>query len=170
MRYTSAEAAKLLRKLNEERDSLEQKEFRSRTFCAAVGENVESVRPDYDYKAMQEALNQLDEKIRRVKHAISAFNLNHVVPEFGMSIDQLLIYIPQLNRRKQKLYGMQNRLSKQRETSAGAIKVTSIIDYNYANYDIDMVKADYVSTADELARAQTALDVINSCEMLEIDI
>jgi len=170
MRYTSAEAAKLLRKLNEERDALEVKERQSRVFCAAVGEDVESVRPDYDYKAMQERLNSLDEQIRHVKHRISVFNLEHVVPEFSMSIDQLLVYIPQLTRRKQKLYGMQSRLPKQREAASGGIRVTSVIDYNYANYDIEAVRADYEKTADELARAQTALDVMNNTELLELDI
>ncbi len=45
MIYTSAEAAKLLRSLNEKQTSLKQKERMSCTFIAAVGEDIESVRP-----------------------------------------------------------------------------------------------------------------------------
>jgi len=100
----------------------------------------------------------LDTKIRAVKHAINRFNVEHEVPGFGMTIDQMLVYIPQLTRRKQKLLEMQDRLPKQREPGYGA----NIIDYSYANYDIGAARADYAKVSDELARAQTALDVANS--------
>lgn len=38
MEYTSAEAAKLLRRLNEERDALELPERRRKVFTASLGE------------------------------------------------------------------------------------------------------------------------------------
>ena len=38
MKYTSAEAAKLLRKLNEEVENLEDQEVRTRQFNAAIGD------------------------------------------------------------------------------------------------------------------------------------
>ena len=49
MNYTSAEANKLLKKLNDEYTALLDKETRSRDFRAAMGEDVASVRPVYDY-------------------------------------------------------------------------------------------------------------------------
>lgn len=79
MKYTSAEAAKLLRKLNEEKTALELKEEKSSIFVAAVGEDVESVRPAYEYESMQAALIELDRKIRVVKHAINSFNIQQMV-------------------------------------------------------------------------------------------
>lgn len=48
MKYTSSEANKLLRRLNEERDAVLVKEQKSSTFLAAMGEDPESVRPKYD--------------------------------------------------------------------------------------------------------------------------
>lgn len=63
MRYTSAEAAKLLRSLNEKLNLLKQKERMSCTFIAAVGEDIESVRPAYAYHDMQKQLMELEEKI-----------------------------------------------------------------------------------------------------------
>ena len=45
MNYTSAEANKLLKKLNDEYTALLDKETRSRDFRAAMGEDVASVRP-----------------------------------------------------------------------------------------------------------------------------
>ena len=56
MRYTSSEANKLLRRLTEERDALLVKELKSSTFLAAMGEDVDSVRPDYDYAQTQKEL------------------------------------------------------------------------------------------------------------------
>lgn len=170
MKYTSSEANKLLRKLNEERDALLEKEQRSSTFLAAVGEDVESVRPEYDYTDTLRALDELDGKIRIVKHAINSFNLRNTVPGFDMSVDQMLVYIPQLTAKKQKLSQMKNRLPKQREAANTFGRNNNIIDYRYANYDIKMAEADYASVTDELARAQTALDVLNNTETMEIEI
>lgn len=167
MRYTSAEAGKLLKKLNEERDALAQKEARSSTFLVSLGEDAESVRPDYNYQEMQEALAELERKIRIVKHAINCFNLNQTVPGFDMTIDQMLVYIPQLTARKRKLAGMKDRLPKQRETDMIGTS-SNIIDYSYANYDIALTEKDFEAVSDELARAQTALDVVNNIETMEI--
>ncbi len=166
MRMTSAEAAKLLRKLQEELDNVLLMEEQSREFSASLGEDLESVRPAYDYEEVQRRIGGLEERIRRVKHAISAFNLVQEVPGFeGMTIDQMLVYIPQLNRRKAKLALMRQRLPKQREAYGGG---SQIIDYSYANYDMEAVKADYEKTAEELSRAQTALDLVNTTAQLEI--
>ncbi|MCI8512321.1 MAG: hypothetical protein HFE83_10070 [Lachnospiraceae bacterium] len=167
MRYTSSEANKLLRRLNEERDALLAKEQKSSTFLAAMGEDPETVRPEYEYQSTQEALNRLDEKIRTVKHAINAFNLEHVVLGFDMTIDQMLIYIPQLTAKKQKLARMKDRLPKQRERDAFNHS-GNIIDYSYANYELAAVEADYEAVSDALSKAQTALDVLNNTETMEI--
>lgn len=168
MRMTSAEAAKLLRKLNEELDNVLLMEEQSREFSAALGEDVESVRPAYDYGMVQKQIEELEARIRQVKHAVSSFNLVQEVPGFeGMTIDQMLVYIPQLSRRKTKLALMQQRLPKQRErVSYGG--GSQIIDYSYANYDLEAVRADYEKVSEELSRAQTALDLVNTTEQLDI--
>ena len=103
MNYTSAQANKRLKKLTDEYVSLREKESRSREFRAAAGENVESVRPAYDYADTQRRLAELERCIRRIKHAINLFNATHTVPGFDMTIDEMLVYIPQLTRRKNKL-------------------------------------------------------------------
>ena len=114
MNYTSAEANKLLKKLNDEYTALLDKETRSRDFRAAMGEDVASVRPVYDYAETQARLAALEEKIRRLKHAINCFNTTHFVDGFDMTIDEMLVYIPQFTRRKNKLLEMKSRLPKER--------------------------------------------------------
>jgi hypothetical protein len=166
---TSAMAAKHLRKLNEERDALLAKEQKSQSFVAALQEDVESVRPAYDYKATQEELGKIEGKIRRLKHSLNCFNSTYVIPEFDMTIDQMLIYLPQLTARKNKLDQMRSALPKERVREA-YIRGSNIIEYNYANYDISQAEADYSAAADELARAQNALDRVNTTVLFEAEL
>ena len=56
MKYTSAEAGKLLKKLNDDRASILLREENGKEFLAAVGEDIESVRPDYNFKETQISL------------------------------------------------------------------------------------------------------------------
>ena len=169
MQYTSSEAAKLLRQLNEERAALIGKENLSSTFVAAIEEDIESVRPVYSYSETQQKLSELDERVRRVKHAINCFNVSQEIPELGMTIDQALVYIPQLTAKKERLDYMRNRLPKQRESS-GYHSAKAIIEYTYANYDIAAVEKDYEKVSAELAKVQTALDVVNSTVKFEIEL
>ena len=157
MTYTSAQAAKLLRRLNDEYAAMLEREALSREFNAAVGENVDAVRPAY---------RELEEKIRKLKHALNLFNATHVIPEFGITIDEMLVYIPQLTKRKSKLAEMKSKLPKYRVAELG--RISNIIDYTYLNYDLSEVEADYARVSDELANAQLALDAINNRDTLEL--
>lgn len=167
MKYTSAEAAKLLRQLNDDYCALLEKEMQSREFVAAVGEDIESVRPEYDYRTTEIRLAELEEKVRKVKHALNVFNTTHTVPGFDMTIDSILVLIPQLTSKRNKLAVMKAKLPKVRENNLGR---SPIIDYRYANYDIKAVEEDYEKVSAMLAKAQTALDLLNNTETMEIDI
>ncbi len=168
MKYTSAEAAKLLRQLNDDYYALILKEEQSREFLAAVGEDIESVRPEYNYAAVQKRLAEMEEKIRKVKHAINVFNTTHIVPGFEITIDQVLILIPQLTNKRNRLAAMKSKLPKVRENAGG--RISTVIDYRYANYDISEAEKDYAEVSSQLSKAQTALDVVNNTETMEIDL
>ena len=167
MKLTSAEANKLLRSLNEEHDNLINQEDNGTSFVAATIENVEDVRPDYDYEEMQAKLNEIETKIRKLKHAINVFNSTTKIPEFDITIDEMLILIPQLTNRKFRLNMMANVLPKERERSQGQ---SGIIDYRYANYDVAKAAEDAKAASDMLSRAQTALDLVNSTKKMNVDI
>lgn len=169
MKITSAQAAKLLRQLNDELRTLQYREENTKSFLAAIGEDAESVRPVYDYEATQDAQIKLETKIRRLKHAINIFNTTQIIPEFGFTIDEMLVYLPQLSKRWAKLSEMKDALPKAREEACYS-RSSTIIDYRYANYDIEQVNKDYLALSDELAKAQTALDYINNTVEMEIDI
>ena len=171
MKYTvtSSEASKMLRKLYEEKEMIVDNERQSHVFHAALGEDVESVRPEYDYESVQKALDELDRKIRILKHAINCFNTTQMVGDTGMTIDQVLVYIPQLNAKRDKLYQMQSRLPKQR-VSANGIGRNTVIDYLYANYSVGTAREDHNRVADELRKVQNALDVVNTTVTMEVEL
>ena len=171
MKYTvtSAEASKLLKKLLEEKSIMLANERQSSVFNASLGEDVDSVRPVYDYEDTQKALEFFDRKIRILKHAVNCFNASQTVGDTGMTIDQVLVYIPQLTEMRTRLYDMQNRLPKQR-TSVGGIGSNTVIDYRYANYSVERAKEDYMRVSDELRKIQTALDVVNTTVKMEIEL
>ena len=168
MKYTCAEAAKVLRKLNEDLRVLRAKEVKGYRFTAAVDEDLESARPVYNYIQTQNEQLRIEAKIRKVKHAINRFNLETVIPEFGMTVDEMLVYIPQLSERKKKLTEMASFLPKERVSNG--YQATKIIEYSYTNYDLKRAADDLTRVSDELARAQTALDVINNQGQLELEI
>ena len=166
MKMTSAEANKVLRKLTEEHRTLRSRENEECSFVAATVENIEDARPDYSYSETQEKLAEYEAAIRKVKHAVNMFNVSQEVPGTGMTIDQILVYIPQLTERKRKLSILRSAQKKQRKDS---YRGTNLIEYEYANYDIDKADADYQAVTDELASVQNALDLVNSTVQFDVD-
>ena len=167
MRLTSQEAGKLLKKLNEKIQSILNMEQKSSSFLASVGEDPETCRPEYDYAATRDELKNLQAQTRKLRHALNVFNTTHVVPGFDMTIDEMLVYIPQLTKQKEKLGRMKSELPKSRvENHYGSTQ--NFIDYRYVNYDLKVVEADFEAISNELSKAQTALDLVNSTESFEI--
>ena len=167
MKMTSAQAAKLLRQLKEELSTLQTREYNTSTFRASQGEDLELIRPQYDYMEMKAQMEEVEAKIRKLKHILNVFNSTTVVPEFNMTIDEILVYIPQLSKRYSTLSTMKNTLPIQREATSG---LRSIIEYTYANYDIELAQKDFDELSERLANAQTALDYVNSTVEMEVDI
>lgn len=167
MLYTSKNADKLLKTLQTELTSLEKRELDSSTFLAATTENVENVRPEYDFAEMQKNIAEVEAKIIKVKHAINAFNVNTIVEPFGKTIDEMLIYIPRLNIKKQKLLRMANMPKLER---VEMYQRSNIIDYRYINFNSSEVKKAYMEVEEELNKAQLALDQVNISKTFEIDL
>lgn len=167
MQYTSAEANKLLKKLNEEKVLLNN-DFRNKhSFIAAVEENVEDVRPEFNLTEYFEKLEKLNSDIQKVKHAINVFNTSNTI--MGMTIDTALVYIPMLSEEKRILSGLAMGQEKERVKESYG-RTSTHIEYKYANYSISEAKDRLKKVTTELSDLQLSLDCINNQEKFDIDV
>lgn len=113
-----------------------------------------------------EKLRDLEAKIRAVKHAINVFNMTHEVEGLSMTIDQVLVYIPQLSEQKRYLRAKAQSMPKERQDTMNS----PIIDYRYANFDPADARTEYDRVSSLLAKAQLGLDKVNQTQTMEIDI
>ena len=102
-----------------------------------------------------------------MKHAINVFNGSHSLPGYdGLTIDQALVYLPQLSEETRKLSDMASALPRERIESFRSM----IVDYSIANYDIDEAEKAYEDVSERLTSLQLALDKANNSDPMEIDV
>lgn len=167
MKLTSAEANKMIRALRDQHRLLLLQEENVVSFIAATTENIEEVRPSYSYEETAAKFDEIERKIRKIKHALNVFNATTVVDGFDMTIDEMLVFLPQTSERLRKMEDMLAKPEKSRAQNTGR---TSIIEYEYLNYDLQKVQQDYDALLDLKNRALTALDVVNNTVPFEIEI
>ncbi len=166
MKYTSAEANKLLKTLENKRNNILRREDKASKFKVSSTENVEDLRPEYDFAKTQKELALLNAKIRKIKHAINMFNVTHTLPGFDdLTIDQALVYMPQLREEIRKLNDMASSLPRERIEDFRS----NIVDYSIANFDIDEAVSAYEKESERLTLLQLALDKANTTETIEIE-
>ena len=166
MKCTPAEAGKLVKKLEDQLKDLQKKEKKSYKFCVSPAEDMESLRPEYDFGQYQAEMDSLRERIRLVKHAINVFNTTHELPGFdGVTVDQALIMLPQLKEDKDRLQNMAALLPRNRIT----YRSSNLIEYEIANYDIEKAHEGYREVTDRISSLQLALDTVNLTETVDLD-
>ena len=168
MKMTSAEANKLLKTLNDDITAILEEEEQVREFNVASGEDEDKLRPEYDYFDYQARLTALERKVRKIKHALNVFNTTTVVPGFDMTIDEALVYLPQLTRDVRKYSTMKSNPPRRRCDDRYSNK--SYIDYVVLNYDRALAAKDYERERDVLCALQLALDSVNTTAKFEVDI
>lgn len=170
MKMTSAIANKMLKKLNEDKEFWCRKEAEGRVYVAALDE--EPVIPEYDYESVSATIAEIDKKIVRIKHAINVANLTNeiAVGEESMTVDQILVKMAQLNRRKLTLDQMRKQEPKARINSGIFNARKTAPEYEYINYDLEVVKRDYERIDAEIADMQIALDKYNQTYEFEVSL
>ena len=168
MKYTSAAANKLIRRLNDDKEYYLQKERESKTYVAAVDETP--VIPDFDYSQNAREIERIDDRIARLKHAVNVNNALARIDVEGktMSVDEILVRMAQLSQRQLVLDEMRKSLPKQRVESGYATK-TIKPEYRYINYDLEQVKLDYERVSSAITALRLALDRYNQTVEFEAE-
>ncbi len=167
-KMTSAYASKLIRQLEDDKSYWRNKERECNVYTAAITE--EPVIPEYDYVEVSKLITELDEKVCKLRHAINLANVTTtiMVGDKEMTVDAVLVRMSQLNNRKVVLDSMRKHLPQVRVPSFGGRN--QVPEYQYINYDLDVVKADYEKVNEEIMVMQMALDKHNQTFEFEVDI
>lgn len=162
--YTSASANKLLRKLEDEKSHLLQMESETCTYVLAQDEEAEP--PAYDYAATRGRVHEIDERVRRIRHALHEFNMRTTLSESGMTIDEALIVMAQMSNECRRLDRMREILPRQREANRYGTKV---VEYRYANFDVAQAQRDYLALSERIAELQLQIDLCNQTITFELE-
>lgn len=168
-KMTSAYANKLIKQLTEEKSYWASKEREGYVYKVATDE--EPFVPDYDYEAVSAIMEEIDTKVRIIKHAI---NLNNIINQVQvgderMTIDSILVKMSQLNNRKMML-DMMRKLPEKSRVNLSVFGKNMAQEYQYVNFDLEKVKADFEKISDEIMAMQIALDKYNQTFEFEVDI
>jgi hypothetical protein len=163
---TSAGANKLIKALEDEKNYLISIEQSSNTYIGIEGQKDDI--PKYNYEEVSKDLEEIDNKVRKVKHAINVFNTTTFLPNSDITIDVALVKMAQLNIRKNTLDRMRKRLPKERNPNF-MMHSNYVVEYVYVNYDLEKVNQDYKHICEQITELQLALDICNQTMSFEIE-
>ena len=169
MKMTSAYANKLIKKLQEDKEFWVNKERNSCTYISSIDE--EPVIPEYDYAQVAGIISEIDDKIVRIKHAINVSNSTNIimVGEKEMTIDEILVRMAQQNNRKAFLDCLRKKEPRTRMSSGLYGSRNQAPEFQYINYDLELVKSEYDRIDAEIAAMQMALDKYNQTFEFEVE-
>lgn len=162
---TSAAANKMVRKLQDDKEYFLKIEKETCTYLKVEG--CEATIPKYDYTGVQDHIMEIDWKIRTIKHAINVFNTTTILKN-GMALDEALVKLAQLNKRKEKLDVMRNRIPNTRKEDR--YSQANFVEYICLNYDLDTVRSDYDECVQDIVDLQMEIDLANQTKQFEIEI
>lgn len=170
MLITSAGANKLLKKLQDEKEHILLQEKQNYTYVLSDVEKSEDI-PTYEFETTNKAIEEIDTKITKIKHAINVSNTTNKIKikDNEYSIDMILVRMAQLNQRKNTLLNMRNIPLKTR-LGARTLSNNAMVEYRYANFDVKAANDAYLKIDAEITEMQLALDKYNQTQEFEIDI
>ena len=120
----------------------------------------------------RQMLLRLMKKIVRIKHAINIVNATNeiAVGDKKMSIDTILVRMAQLNKHKNVLDRMRKQQPKTRINSGMYTARKTAPEYQYINYDLDLIKKEYEAIDSEIATMQIALDKFNQTFEFDVEV
>lgn len=161
MKVCNSEAMKILKELETQKNlAVFTETTRSRV---SYREGEEKRPTNYDYADTRKQIEEIDGKIRNIKHALSVANCTVKIDEFDITIGEALVYLAQLNAEYHRLddLGRFNRLER-RITSNG------VIEYTECLYDPNRAVEEQKKLFSTIGKLQVAIDRANLTNTIEI--
>lgn len=166
MKCTSAAANKLLHSLEDKKAYLLQQETNNSTYFWAEDEKEE--KPEYDFFQTTGQVDEIDKAVRVLKHALNVFNTTTSLP-IGITIDEALVEMAQLNKKLGRLDGMRRAQKKTRLHGMNASR-RDVAEFQYLNYQPEDAEKEYEATLARVQEIQLALDRVNQTVEFEVDL
>lgn len=144
-----------------ERRELLKEEKKACSYRVMEGEDPSAKKPEYDYVETWNQIMEFDDSIRSVKHAINSFSVSRYVPEYDMTLDELEMYLEDLDRRFNTLKELGD---------AHPIKRTIVnrsVRHTIANYDLKQARKDSERLDDERRKVRRIISEIKESEVFE---
>ncbi len=144
-----------------ERRELLKEEKKVCSYRVMEGEDPSAKKPEYDYVETWNQLMEYDDSIRSVKHAINSFSVSRYVPEYDMTLDELEMYLEDLDGRFNTLKELGD---------AHPIKRTIVnrsVRHTIANYDLKQARKDSEGLDDECRKVRRIISEIKESEVFE---
>ena len=161
MKVCIAEAMKLIKELEEEKQMLIYGENRRSTVSYKEGE--QKVLPDYNYQATRERIAALDSEVRRIKFIISKANCEVLLDGFCISICEGLILLAQYRKEYDRL----SRLAT-REQVTRRITPNGVLEYTECLYDVKAAAQAQKDLNTLIGKLQVAIDRANLVNEVEL--
>lgn len=161
MKVCNSEAMKVIKELEEKKKNvIYTEDYRSRV---SYKEGEEKICGKYDYSKTRAAVEEIDGRIRGIKHALAVCNCTAAVEGFGLTIGEALVYLAQLNAEYQQLGKLSgyDKLSRR-------ITANGVLEYTECLYDPEKVVADMEELRAKIGKLQVAIDRANLTNFIEI--
>ena len=161
MRMCHSEAMKTVKELEEKRRNLIYIENNRSRVSYKEGEARGEI--NYDYYETRKAVAKIDERIRKIKHALAKSNCTVIVDDFGITVCEALVYVAQLNTEYKQL----DELSEHNKLSR-TITYNGVIEYTECLYDPDEVIKEMEVLKAKISKLQIAIDRANLTNYIEV--
>lgn len=128
------------------------------TYRVMEGEEPSAKKTKYDYEETLEELNEYDSSIRLAKHSINSFSVSRFIPEYNMTLDELEMYLEDLDRRFNTLKELGDAHPIKRSI------VNCSVRHTIANYDLKQARKDYEKLDDERRKVRKIISEIKESE------
>lgn len=160
MKMSCTAVMKRIKELDERKNRLMNEE-RERCETTYVSEK-DKVDTGYDYARYQQAYDEIDGEVRRLKGILNRVNATVKLKEYGMTIGETLVYLAQLSSKRARLEALPTVQSSRRVTYNG------VIEYTVCNFDTETVKRDVEAVRTEIGNLQMAIDRVNLTHTVEV--
>lgn len=160
MKMSCTAVMKRIKELDERKNRLMNEE-RERCETTYVSEK-DKVDTGYDYARYQQAYDEIDGEVRRLKGILNRVNATVKLKEYGMTIGEALVYLAQLSSKRARLEALPTVQSSRRVTYNG------VIEYTVCNFDTETVKRDVEAVRTEIGNLQMAIDRVNLTHTVEV--